>query len=104
MNYRKVTAFVQSDLADRVTERLREIGVHGMSLCDVRGCGEYANLWGASPDVAHTRLEIFIPAEQAEKVAQAIMEAAHTGGTDDGIVAVSPVDVVYRIRNRQVMG
>jgi nitrogen regulatory protein P-II 1 len=48
----------------------------------------------------YARDEIFIAAHRAEFIAQAIMDAAHTGVEGDRIVAVLPAKKVYRIRKR----
>ena len=50
--------------------------------------------------VRHVRLETFTHEEHAEEIVKAIMEAAHTGTSGDGIVAVEPVDELYRIRKK----
>jgi len=52
----------------------------------------------------HSRVEIFIAADQAEAIATAIMNAAHIGVEGDGIVAISPVQALYRIRTQSKLG
>ncbi len=100
MSYNKVTAIVRRDVLEKVECRLREIGVQGISVTKVKGYGEYADFY--SPDwlVPHARIEIFTTAKRAEEVAGAIMDAAHLGMAGDGIVAILPVEKLYRIRTR----
>lgn len=47
--------------------------------------------------VGHVRLELFVPRADADRYLHAILEAASTGDTGDGIVAVMPVESVLRI-------
>ena len=101
MSFRKVIAIVRPDRLEAVEARLQDLAVPGISVSKVRGYGEYANFYTADWMTAHARVEIFIGQHQAEEVATAIMEAAHTGMDGDGIVAVLPVESVYHIRTRQ---
>lgn len=96
----KVTAIIRCEVLEKVEHRLRELGVHGFSVMQVKGCGEYTDFYSHDCMTTHARVEIFTAAHRAEVIAQAIMDAAHTGVEGDGIVAVLPVDRVYRIRKR----
>jgi len=100
MFYRKVTAIIRSDVLEKVETRLQEFGVRGVSVSKVKGYGEYANLYTRDWFTSHARIEIFTTAEHAEQIAVAIMEAAHLGQAGDGIVAIAPVEKLYRIRSR----
>lgn len=94
----KVTAIIRCEALEKVELRLQEIGVHGYSVMQVKGCGEYTNFYSLDCMTAHARVEIFVSAKRAEVIAQAIMDAAHSGMEGDGIVAILPVNKVYRIR------
>ena len=83
--------------------RLQELGVHGFSVMQAKGCGEYTNFYSLDCMTTHARVEIFIAAHRAEAIAQAIMDAAYSGVEGDGIVAVLPANKVYRIRNLSEM-
>ena len=50
------------------------------------------------PTLQHARVEVFTDAGRADATARAIMEAAHSGEPGDGMVAILPVERVYRIR------
>jgi nitrogen regulatory protein P-II 1 len=100
MNFRKVTAIIQSTVLEKVEQALRETGVNGISVTKVKGYGEYANFYTQDMMVSHARIEIFTYAENAERIAAAIMNAAHTGVTGDGIVAILPVEKVFHIRSK----
>ena len=100
MKYRKITAIFRCDACDKVEQRLQELGVQGFSLSHVEGYGEYADLFSSNWMTRHARLEIFTEVEKVDTVVEAVMESAHVGLAGDGIVAVLPVETLYRIRTR----
>ncbi len=100
MNFRKVTAIFRCDSCEKVERRLQAIGVHGFSVSKVKGYGEYADLYSNDWLVTHARIEIFTEESKVEEIAETIMEAAHVGVEGDGIIAVLPVEKLYRIRTR----
>jgi len=100
MNYRKVTAIIRRDVLEKVERKLQEMGVRGISVTRVKGYGEYADFYSRDWLVSHARIEIFTTESQADVIAKAIMEVAHVGLEGDGVVAVLPVEKLYRIRTR----
>jgi nitrogen regulatory protein P-II 1 len=103
-DYCKVIAIIRNDALERVERHLQEVGVRGISVSGVRGYGEYADYYSPEMLTRHLRIEIFTAARQGDAIAQAIMDAAHSGLAGDGIVAVLPVCKVYRIRRRAEVG
>lgn len=97
----KVVAIVQTTVLDRVENRLRALCVPGITVTKVKGYGEYANFYRPDWTVAHVRIEIFLRQERADEVARAIADAGRTGEPGDGIVAIVPVQAVYRVRTGQ---
>ncbi len=100
MNYQKVTAIIRCDVLEKVESVLQAMGVHGISVTRVKGYGEYADFYSSDWMVSHSRIEIFTNEAQADPIAQAIMNSAHVGTEGDGIVAILPVEKLYRIRTR----
>jgi len=103
MNYRKVTAIIRRDVLEKVEQKLQDMGVRGISVTKVKGYGEYANFYSNDWMVSHARIEIFTDESQADTIARSIMETAHVGLEGDGIVAVLPVERLYRIRTQAEM-
>ena len=97
----KITAIIRPDCLESVEVVLRAQGVPGVSVTKVKGYGEYSDFHKPNWMCAHVRIEVFIGQHRADAVATAIMDAAHTGTAGDGIVAVLPVQSVYRIRNKE---
>lgn len=100
MAWKKVVAIIRTDKLGEVEERLKKIQVRGISVTRGKGYGEYANFFTPDWSVTHARLEIYCKASRTDEIAGAIMDAAHTGLAGDGIVAVIPVERLYRIRSR----
>lgn len=104
MPLRKVTAIVRCTLLEQVERRLQEVGVPGMTVTHVKGFGEYANFFRRDWTVTHARIEIFTPQVSVDRIVDAIQDAAHTGAPGDGIIAVLPVERLYRIREKRQVG
>ena len=99
MQLRKVTAIVRSGLLEAVEERLIGVGVRGVTITRVKGFGEYADFYSRDWLTEHVRIEIFMSADRVAVVRDAIMSAARTGEQGDGIIAVLPLEELYRIRD-----
>jgi nitrogen regulatory protein P-II 1 len=97
---RKIIAIVRNQVLEEVEGRLIDMRVKGISVSKVKGYGEYANFFNPDWMVTHSRIEIFTEESKVDEIVTAIMEVAHTGMAGDGIVAVVPVQKVYRIRNK----
>jgi len=89
---RKVTAIIRKELLEQVLERLQQEGVGGLSISEVHGFGEYMDFYRHDWSVTHARVEVFCRREEAERVADAIHDAAVTGIPGDGIIAILPVE------------
>lgn len=99
MEYRKITAIIRNSLLEKVEDRLRLVGVKGISVSRVKGFGDYANFFRNDLLTSHSRIEIFASAEEVKKIADTIMDYAHTGHPGDGLIAVLPVENILRIKD-----
>jgi len=100
MDYSKITAIIRTLKLEAVERSLQKIGVKGISISRVKGYGEYKNYFRRDFMVSHVRIEIYSSASKVEEIVQAIMEAAHSGLAGEGIIAITPVQRIYRIRTR----
>ncbi len=100
MEFRKVNAIIRSDLLEEVEERLKKIGVKGLTVTRVKGYGEDKSIWAQDWLGTHARIEIFTGKNKADAIAGVIMQAAHTGGPGDGIICILPVEKIFRIRTK----
>jgi nitrogen regulatory protein P-II 1 len=102
---KKVEAIIKPFKLDEVKESLSEIGVHGMTVSEVKGFGRtggkkevYRGSAYVVDFVPKVKLEIIVPEESVRQVVNAITEAARTGRIGDGKIFVTPVDEIVRIR------
>jgi nitrogen regulatory protein P-II 1 len=102
MAFRKVTAIISRNTMANVEAALQQIGVNGLSVSAIKGFGEYADFFERDWMTAHFRVEVFTSTANAETIARTIIDAAHTGQAGDGLVAIVPVENLYRIRTREV--
>ncbi|ACY17065.1 P-II family nitrogen regulator [Haliangium ochraceum] len=102
---KKVEAIIKPFKLDEVKESLSEIGVHGMTVTEVKGFGRtggkkevYRGSAYVVDFVPKVKLEIIVPDETVRQVVTVITEGARTGRIGDGKIFVSSVDEVIRIR------
>lgn len=100
MEFRKVTAVIPREALRGVEKALRDFGVPAVTVTPAKGYGEYKNFFSPDWKVATARIEIFTTRAEAEAIAQAIMNGAHSEIEGSGLVAILPVEQLYHIRTR----
>jgi nitrogen regulatory protein P-II 1 len=100
MDIKLIIAFIRRDKLEEVERKLQEIGVERINVSRVKGYGEYHDFFTRDWMVEEVRMEIFTRKDQADAIATAILDAAHTGLAGDGVVAVVPTEKFYLIRTR----
>ncbi len=102
---KKIEAIIKPHRLDEVKERLRDIGVSGMTISDVKGFGRtggrrevYRGSAYVVDFVAKVRIEILVSDAMLRDVVSVIVEAARTGTIGDGKIFVSTVEDAIRIR------
>jgi nitrogen regulatory protein P-II 1 len=101
---KKLEAIVRSERMPIIKEKLRQIGIGGMTISTVSGWSKQRELhlqWRGQP-VAYdllpkVKFETVVTDEQVEKVISAIVESARTGDHGDGVIFVSAVDQAFNI-------
>jgi nitrogen regulatory protein P-II 1 len=100
-----VTSIVKPFVLEDVKGALEQIGVLGMTVSEVQGYGRqkghtevYRGAEYSVDFVPKVRVEVLADDNLADKVVDAVVEAARTGKIGDGKVWVSPVDSVIRVR------
>ena len=102
---KKVEAIIKPFKLDEVKERLAEIGVHGMTVTEVKGFGRtggkkevYRGSAYVVDFVPKVKLEIVVADELVADVLEAIEKSAKTGRIGDGKIFILNVEEVIRIR------
>ncbi|MDT7599524.1 MAG: nitrogen regulatory protein 1 [Pseudonocardiales bacterium] len=100
-----VTAIIKPFVLEDVKGALEQIGVLGMTVSEVQGYGRqkghtevYRGAEYSVDFVPKVRIEVVTDDAMADKVVDAVVEAARTGKIGDGKVWVSPVDAIVRVR------
>ena len=100
-----VVAIIKPFKLDEVRQALTAIGVHGMTVTEVKGYGRqkghteiYRGAEYAVSFLPKIKIEVAIPTEQVDKAIEAITEKARTGQIGDGKIFVTPIDHALRIR------
>ena len=100
-----VIAVIKPFKLDEVRDALTAIGVHGMTVTEVKGYGRqkghmeiYRGAEYAVNFLPKIRLEVAVPSEQADRVVEAMTAAAKTGQIGDGKIFVLPLKQAVRIR------
>ncbi|HSG20565.1 MAG TPA: P-II family nitrogen regulator, partial [Burkholderiaceae bacterium] len=90
---------------DEVREALGELGVSGLTVTDVKGFGRqkgHTEVYRGAEYVVDflpkIRIEAVVRDDMADRVVEAIVEAARTGRIGDGKIFVQSMEQVVRIR------
>ena len=100
-----ITAIVKPFKLDDVRDSLKGMGVEGMTITEVQGFGRqrgqtevYRGAEYTVNFVPKARVEVLVADGDADRIVEAIVEAAHTGKIGDGKIWVTDVAGVVRIR------
>ena len=100
-----VIAIIKPFKLEEVKDALKEVGVTGMSVGEIRGFGRqsgqtevYRGAEYKVEFVPKTRIEVAVDDGDVDRVVLAIETAARTGEIGDGKIIVIPVEQVLRIR------
>lgn len=100
MSFKKITAIIRSTKLEEVEESLRKLRVSGVTVFPVKGYGEAANVLARDWMTRDFCLELYTSDDRLEEIVRAILDAASTGLSGDGIIAISNVERLYRIREK----
>ena len=100
-----IIAIIKPFKLEEVRDALTAIGVHGMTIAEVKGYGRqkgHTEIYRGAEYAVHflpkVRLEIAVPDDQADRVIDAITAAAKTGQIGDGKIFVTDISRAVRIR------
>jgi nitrogen regulatory protein P-II 2 len=100
-----VVAIIKPFKLDEVRQALTAIGVHGMTVTEVKGYGRqkgHTEIYRGAEYVVNflpkLRIEIAVASEIANQAIEVITAHARTGQIGDGKIFVTPIDHALRIR------
>ena len=102
---KKIEAIIRPERLQEVQDSLDELGVSGLTVTDVVGCGRqkgYTEQYrGTSANISllpKIKVESVVPDGLSEQAIEAIVSGAYTGDIGDGRVFVYDVEQAIRIR------
>ena len=105
---KKLEILIRHSRLDAVKKAFLEIGVHGMTISEVKGFGRqgghketYRGTEILVEFLPKLKVEVALEDSLVEAAINAVCEAAATGAVGDGKIFVSPLDDVVRIRTRE---
>jgi nitrogen regulatory protein P-II 2 len=100
-----VMAIIKPFKLDEVRDALTAIGVHGMTVTEVKGYGRqkghteiYRGAEYAVSFLPKIKVEVAVASDQVDKIIDTITAAAKTGQIGDGKIFVVGIDSAVRIR------
>ena len=101
----KIEAIIKPFKLDDVKDMLSEIGVHGMTISEVKGYGRqkghkeiYRGAEYLVDFIPKVKIEIVVESDKTDKVVEAIIKASNTGKIGDGKIFVFFVEEAIRVR------
>ena len=102
---KKIEAIIKPFKLEEVKENLGMIGIHGMTVIEVKGFGRqkgHTELYRGAEYIVDflpkVKIEIVVSNEDLDKAVESIQNAAKTGRIGDGKIFVTDLEQVIRIR------
>jgi len=102
---KKIEAVIKPFKLDDVKEALNDIGIHGMTVSEVKGYGRqkghteiYRGAEYAVDFIPKLKIEIVLEDDRLAEVIEVIQKSASTGKIGDGKIFILPVDEAIRVR------
>ncbi|HIE50451.1 MAG TPA: P-II family nitrogen regulator [Armatimonadetes bacterium] len=102
---KKIECITRAMKLAEIKEALNEIGVLGMTVTDVRGCGRQRGRHELYRGSEYTvsllpkiKIEVAVTDDLVDEVVDTLLKAARTGEIGDGKIFVLPLERVIRIR------
>ncbi len=106
-----IKAYIRTYMADKVIHALEQIGAPRLTAIDIRALGDEIDPKHLEISSKHAgtyttmvKLEIVCSEEEVAKTVGTILMNARTGYKGDGIILISPVEKVVKIRTGETEG
>ena len=105
---KKLEAIIKPFKIEEVKQALTDLGVEGMTLCEVKGYGHQTTHQEMYREEAYRvdflprlKVEVVVSDEMMDAALHVVLKAARTGKVGDGKVFITPVEQVIRIRTEE---
>jgi nitrogen regulatory protein P-II 1 len=107
----KIEAIIRHFKLEEVKDALTQVGIHGMTVSEVRGFGrqkghkeQYRGAEYTVDFLPKVKLEVVVDDADSKKVIDKILETARTGNIGDGKIFITRIDEAIRIRTGETGG
>jgi len=104
----KIEAIIQTSRFEAVKDALKEAGIEGMTVTEVRGHGRqkghtevYRGREYSMDLLPKTKVELVVVDRLVDTAVEAILKSARTGKIGDGKIFLTKIDEAIRIRNEE---
>ncbi len=105
---KKIEAIIKPFKLEEVKDALAELGIEGMTICEVKGFGRqkgHTEIYRGSEYTVDflpkIKIELVLSDASRDAAVEAIVKAAKTGKIGDGKVFVSNIEEAIRIRTEE---
>ncbi len=105
---KKIDAIIKPFKLQEVKDALAEIGIHGMTVSEVKGFGRqkgHTEIYRGSEYTVDflpkVKVEMVLPDNQVSQAIDVIIKAAKTGKIGDGKIFVTKIEEAHRIRTEE---
>lgn len=96
---KEIKAYLRKHMVEHVIDAIEALDdPPGLTLSDVRGLGHTEQPEAPARFLERVKLEIVVPDDQADEIIRIIAKSARTSYHGDGLVFVSDVERVVRVR------
>ena len=103
---KEIKAFVRVYKVDKIIDALQDLGITDFTITEVMGVGKHLeDLTDAEYSIEIikkyskiAKLELICRADKVEQITSILRQVAYTGMKGDGIIYVTPVEKVIKIR------
>ena len=101
-----IKAYIRNRMTENIYKALKKAGYCCMTFVECEGTGQYSDhekehisdKYPFADAYRVIKLEILVPGEHVEPVIEIIRKHGRTGYRGDGMIIVSPVEEVYKVR------
>ena len=105
-----IKAYIRYRMVENVYHSLRNAGFFCMTMVECEGTGMYSDHEKEHMSTKYpfadayrvVKLEILTDEKNVQKIVQLIRQSGRTGYSGDGMIILSPVDEVYKVRTDEV--
>jgi nitrogen regulatory protein P-II 1 len=105
MILKKVEAIIRPETFRSLRERLEEVGINGLTVSEVAGCGQQKGQQGVFRGntfeiklLPKVKVEMVVESEFVDEIVQIIQETCSTNSVGDGKIFIYHIEDAIRIR------